>query len=150
MVWGGIFSLGKTKLFVMDEKVNSLVYTQILGDYLLPFANATYGDDFIFQQDNCSVHKSRDTKQYLQEEGVEVLEWPSKSPDLNPIENLWGILVRMVYNDGKKRYKNKAELREALILNWSKIRLSTVHKLVSTMPDRCMEIIERKGWKIHY
>ncbi len=71
---------------------------------MLPSADKLYGDaDFIFQQDLAPTYTA---KSWFNDHGVGVLDWPANSPDLNPIENLWGIVKRKMRN---KRPKNADE-----------------------------------------
>ncbi len=58
-----------------------------------------------FQQDLAPAHTA---KSWLNDHGVGVLDWPANSPDLNPIENLCGIVKRKMKN---KRPKNADELK---------------------------------------
>ena len=65
--------------------------------------------DWIFKQDNDPKHTSRVTKAFIAEASINLLPWPSQSPDLNPIENLWSILDVKLKG---RRCNNKTELFE--------------------------------------
>jgi hypothetical protein len=76
------------------------------------------------------------------------LKWPAKSPDLNPIENLWGIMVRQVYAGGRQ-YNTIEELRVAVEASWNAILLETMQNLISSMPNRTHLVMEVWGWEIN-
>ncbi len=100
MVWGAMSSAGVGPLCFLRYTVNTDVYQEVLEHFMLPAAGQLYGDaDVIFQQDLAPAH------------GIPVLNWPANSPDLNPIENLCGIVKR------KMRYArpNNAEELKATI-----------------------------------
>ena len=72
-------------------------YIRVLQNNLLPFLMDNEEAQFFFQQDNAAVHKSKATTAWLNQQKINVLEWPGCFPDMNPIEDLWGILVGSVY-----------------------------------------------------
>ena len=55
-----------------------------------------------FQQDNAPIHVSKATRAFFQESNMQVMDWPAYSPDLNPIENVWGLLSRSIYGSGRQ------------------------------------------------
>ena len=91
-------------------------------------------------QDNATPHVSASTKLFLERHGIRILEWPACSPDCNPIENLWGIIVRRVYEAGKC-YQTVEELEKAILAVWDNIRIEEIQKLVLSFPKRLVEVI---------
>ena len=77
---------------------------------------------FLFQQDNAAIYSASITKNYLLEQKIRLFDLPVCSPDLSPIENLWGLIVAKVY-EGGRQYSAISELKNAILDAWEKILL---------------------------
>ena len=93
LVWGGICIEGRTDLVIINGNLNSNRYVQnILEPHVLPIAGAM--DDpraFVLVDDNARPHRSHIVDNFIAENDINRMEWPSKSPDINPIENERGL-----------------------------------------------------------
>lgn len=149
MIWGAFCSDGKLPLAFPSTKMNSAEYQQVLQNNLIPFMHQFRQKNYVFQHDNASVHASKSTTEWLLKKNIQTLCWPACSPDCNPIENLWGILVRRVYANNKK-YNSVSDLKNSIVMEWNAIDDQILNNLSGSMPDRIFQLISNKGRRINY
>ncbi len=148
MIWGAMSSAGFGPLCFLKTNVTAHIYQDILEHFMLPSAYQLFKDaDFIFQQDLAPAHTAKSTKSWLNDHGVGVLDWPANSPDLNPRENIWGIVKRKMRN---KRPKYADELKAAVKETWASIPPQQCHKRIPYMPRRSEAVIKAKGAPTKY
>jgi transposase len=148
MVWAATGYNGVVWTFV-EETMNSARYAEVLESYLLPYGHDLGGPNWIFQQDGAKVHTSHFMMDWFRTHNVRVLDWPSRSPDQNLQENVWGIIVRDVYNNNKQ-YNTVTELKTAIERAFNRIDMLQVQRLFYSMPDRLCELLLNNGGKTHY
>uniref|UniRef100_A0A8C5Q9A8 Transposase n=1 Tax=Leptobrachium leishanense TaxID=445787 RepID=A0A8C5Q9A8_9ANUR len=143
MLWGCFASAGTGKLQRVQGTMNSLQYQEILDDNVMQsVTNLRLGRRWTFQQDNDPKHTSKSTRAWLQIKGWNILEWPSQSSDLNPIENLWWDLKKAV---AVRKSKNVTELEAFAHDEWAKIPVDRCKTLVASYASRLKAVITVKG-----
>ena len=105
------------------------------------------GRGAIFQHDNNPKHTTKKTTAFLQRRKVKALQWPSMSPDLNPIEHLWGVLKRKAEKRGPSNIK---ELKNIFEEEWDAIQPTACSSLVYSMPRRLASVITNGGGHTKY
>ncbi len=148
MLWGCFSAAGTGRLVAIEGKLNAAKYRDILDENLLQSApDLRLGRRFTFQQDNDPKHTAKITKEWLHNNSVTVLEWPSQSPDLNPIEHLWRDLKMSVH---QRLPSNLTELERICKEEWQRIPKSRCEKLVASFPKRLMAVLNQKGASTKY
>ncbi len=148
MIWAAMSSAGVDPLCFLKSTVNTAIYQEILEHFMLPSADKLYRDaDFIFQQDFTLAHTAKGTKSWFNDHGVTVLDWPANLPDLNPIENLWGIIKKKTRDT---RSNIADDLKATIQATWACVTPEQCHRLIASMPRRIDAVIHAKGGRTKY
>ncbi len=126
LMWGCMIAAGVGELHLIDGIMNSQMYCSILKEKMLPSLH------------HDPKHTSKATVGFLKKNRVKVIQWPSMSPDLNPIEHLWGILKRQVEHHSPSSIQS---LKDIILEEWKKIDLAKCCQLVNSMPRRLGAVI---------
>ena len=147
MVWAAISRAQRSPLIHIEGRLNAVRYVdQVLRPHALPLLDRP---EAVFQHDNARPHSARHTTQFLNQNGVHVLPWPSMSPDMNPIEHLWDELDRRV-RGRPEAPTTRQELFNALQVEWDAMPQQLIRRLVDSMPRRCQELVAANGGHTHY
>ena len=152
MLWGCITAAGVGGFCRIHGNLDSELYCQILeGELMDTIEKAGLGvDTVIFQHDNDPKHTSKRATKCLEELGLDVLDWPAQSPDLNPIEHLWRELKIKLNTEYSSPPGGVEELWRRVQEQWESIPKQTVIDLIESMPDRVAAVLKAKGGYTKY
>lgn len=145
-VWLMLMPNGLISHHILNGKFNSTYYINLLRKHILPILNLNFGNEFIYQEDNSPIHKSKLTKDFMKKNEVKVLEWPPKSGDINLVEDVWRIISEKVY-DGPQFY-SKATLTNKInevIYEINNGERSKLFNLYSQLELRFIMILRKNG-----
>ena len=131
-------------------KMNSEMFCKMFEDKISPLLHLYFPDaDFLWQQDNCPIHNSTFSKNFFTSKNIKLLEWPSRSPDLNIVENIFSILSASIYSEGKV-YKKIDEVWEELDKAFKNLDLNYIKNLYDSIIERLLKVVEVQGDVIKY
>lgn len=149
-VWGCFCSLGFGCLYLFTETLDAHLMLKIYQKALLKSAKIWFGEDnssWILQEDNDPKHRSRMCTDWKVRNRIETLKWPSQSPDINPIENVWSVIKN---NLRGKQIHTLKQLSYQIKRIWRSLPVQYAEKLVQSMPRRCEAICQSEGDFILY
>ena len=150
MVWAEISAQGKTDLHVINNGTLTAerYVNEILDVHVRPYAGAI-GPDFILMDNNARAHRARITNWYLEQAAIVRLDWPARSPDLNPREHAWNMLQKAI-SSRQVQPATVRELRETLIEEWAQLPQHKLRRLIGSMRRRCQAVINAHGHHTRY
>lgn len=147
-LWGCFCARGVGQAEIFVGEFNAARYVDILQHNLLQTALHFYPrEHWWFQQDNAPQHTSNLAHRWFHNHGVDLLDFPPYSPDLNPIENLWGILKARVE---ARLARTTDEVEAVLKEEWEALDTELLKSLAHSMPMRCAAVIANHGHKVPY
>lgn len=137
--WGGVGALKRVR-----GNLNAAEYReQILPDIRQVCSLvAPRGVPWTFVQDNAPAHRAHSTLSFLQDNGVNLLEWPGNSPDLNPIENIWAYVQKLM---PRRPPHNADELWEQVQRAWQSVPTRVVRNVIDSMRRRLDSVARANG-----
>ena len=133
MLWGCFSVKGTGRI---EGRMNGTMYREILVRAL------KMGRGWVFQHDNDPKHTAKATKEWLKRKHIKVLEWPSQSPDQNPIENL---LRELKLRVAKRHPRNLKDLERICKEEWTKIHPKICANLLKNYNKRLTSVLANKG-----
>jgi len=148
--------------YVITPNINKTRYIRLLRRYLFPVIEQmiSFGmqlEDILFQQDNAPVHKAYNVMDWLERNSIAVVDHPSYSPELNPIEHVWVWLKERLHQQypriadtpgGKAAARRR--LAQVLPLVWKTIPAEFFQNLWKSMPGRVAAVFEARGGYTKY
>ena len=142
-IWGGISKRGATKLVMFSGIMNTNRLITVYEAGLLPFLRERFEHGHRLYQDNDPKHSSKKIEDFFEEKEVNWWYSPPESPDLNPIELVWGSMKQYLRTDYKP--KNLDELKAGIERFWLTLTPQVCYRYISHLNKVISKVIEVEG-----
>jgi len=147
MVWGAISIDGVGPLVQVRGTIDAEGYLNIFRHRLRWYFPGLYNNEQIFQDDNARPHTTDTVSKWFQKYDIERMHWPSRSPDLNIIEDIWG---KIKYEMRGKIFSSNDDLWEEVNHQWRQISDRLIRQLYRSLSARIEAVFEAQGGVTKY
>lgn len=152
MFWGCFSKYGTGPLVSLVGAMDGPTYIEVLRENLIPefqLAKRTIPGNWRLMQDNAPCHRSKLVTSFLSRYGIEFLEWPPYSPDLNPIENIWS-WMKSELETNFPVCESAEEIEARFFEIWRTITPEMCANYCDRYEKRLLAVIESKGGYTKY
>ena len=142
-IWGAISSQGTASVVMFTGTMDPIWFGEILDTSLISFLSECFFGGHRFQMDNDPKHRSKHIENYLKRNAVNWWVTPPESPDLNPIENIWGSLKQFLRNTYKPH--NLEELKQEILQFWQSFTLTVCRNYINYLHKVIPRVVELNG-----
>ena len=142
-IWGGVSKRGTTNIVIFTGIMDAERLVKLYEAGLLYFLRDCYPDGHRLQQDNDSKHAGRRIEDFFEQHGVNWWATPPESPDLKPIENVWGFLKQFLRTTFK--LKNLDELKDEIKQFWRTLTPEVCTKYINHLNKVIPQVVQKEG-----
>ncbi|GBO09335.1 hypothetical protein AVEN_186502-1 [Araneus ventricosus] len=145
MVWAGIMLNGRTPLHIFERvTVTGVRYRDEILETYVRLLRGAVGPEFILMDNNAKPHRVLLVDEFLESEDIHRMDWPDRSPDLNPIEHVWDVLGRAIATRNPPP-RTIQKMKRPLLNEWEKLPQEMINCLISSMKSRSKACISVRG-----
>jgi len=147
MFWGCINYHGQGDLVAIDGTLTGANYARILRINVIHTITKLNIRSPVFQEDNAPPHTSKLAGQTKEDLSLKTLNWPSYSPDINPIEGIWSYWKERIR---RRSPQSLTHLKKVSFDEWKLIPPSIIKSFICNMPKRLEAVISSDGGHTKY
>ncbi len=100
-------------------------------------------------EDGAGPHRAKHLNNHHQINGINKIDWPAASPDLNPIERVWDYIRGKIAS--RRPFPTTKEATEkAWVEEWKAIPMEVTNSFIETLPQNMKKVYSQNGGNLYH